>query len=67
MDRDEPAHQPHGAPQSVLALVLFAVALFFAGMATKLRSPSKQEVLLVLGWVVFLGAAVWVATFPVTT
>jgi hypothetical protein len=51
----------------VLALVLFAVALFFAGMATKLRSPGKQEVLLVLGWVVFLGAAVWVATFPVTT
>jgi hypothetical protein len=50
----------------VLAVVLFAVALFFAGMATKLRSLRKQEVLLVLGWVVFLGAAVWVATFPVT-
>jgi hypothetical protein len=50
----------------VLAVVLFAVALFFAGMATKLRSLRKQEVLLVLGWVVFLGAAVWVATLPVT-
>jgi hypothetical protein len=50
----------------VLAVVLFAVALFFAGMATKLRSLRRQEVLLVLGWVVFLGAAVWVATFPVT-
>jgi hypothetical protein len=50
----------------VLAVVLFAVALFFAGMATKLRSLRKQEVLLVLGWVLFLGAAVWVATLPVT-
>jgi hypothetical protein len=50
----------------VAALVLFAVALFFAGMATKLRSLRKQEVVLALGWVVFLGTAVWVATFPVT-
>ena len=50
----------------VLAVVLFAVALFFAGMATKLRSVRKQEVLLILGWVVFLGTAAWVATLPVT-
>lgn len=50
----------------VLAVVLFAIALFFAGMATKLRSLGKQEVLLVLGWVVLLGTAAWVATFPVT-
>jgi hypothetical protein len=50
----------------VLAVVLFAVALFFAGMATKLGSLGKREVLLVLGWVVFFGTAAWVATFPVT-
>jgi hypothetical protein len=50
----------------VLALVLFAVALFFAGMSTKLRSLRRQEVLVALGWVIFLGAAVWVATLPVT-
>jgi hypothetical protein len=50
----------------VAALVLFAVALFFAGMATKLRSLRKQEVLVALGWVVFVGTAAWVATFPVT-
>jgi hypothetical protein len=50
----------------VLAVVLFAVALFFAGMATKLGSLGKREVLLILGWVVFLGTAAWVATFPVT-
>jgi hypothetical protein len=50
----------------VLSVVLFAVALFFAGMATKLGSLGKREVLLVLGWVVFLATAAWVATFPVT-
>ena len=54
------------ADNYVLAVVLFAVALFFAGMSTKLRSLGKQEVLLALGWVIFLGTAVWVATFPVT-
>lgn len=64
---DEAGEANQRSGNYVLALVLFAVALFFAGMATKLRSLSKQEVLLVLGWVVFLGAAVWVATFPVTT
>jgi hypothetical protein len=50
----------------VLAVVLFAVALFFAGMATKVGSLGKRELLLVLAWVVFLGTAAWVATFPVT-
>jgi hypothetical protein len=50
----------------VLAVVLFAVALFFAGMATKLRSLRTQEVLAILGWAVFIGAAAWVATLPVT-
>jgi hypothetical protein len=50
----------------VLALVLFAVALFFAGMATKLRSLRPQEVLLAVGWAVFLGTVAWVATLPMT-
>ena len=50
----------------VLALVLFAVALFFAGTATKLRSVRRQEVLLAVGWAVFLGTTVWLATLPVT-
>jgi hypothetical protein len=61
----EAANQRSG--NYVLAVVLFAVALFFAGMATKLGSLRAQELLAVLGWAVFLGTAVWLATQPVTT
>ena len=50
----------------VLAVVLFATSLFFAGISTKLRSLRQREVLLALGWTVFLGTAIWVATFPIT-
>jgi hypothetical protein len=49
----------------VLAVVLFAVALFFAGMSVKLAAPRLRISLLTLGWVVFLSAVVWIATFPV--
>ena len=50
----------------VLGVVLFAVALFFAGMSAKLGSPAARKTLLVLGWVVFLGTVVWIATFPIS-
>jgi hypothetical protein len=50
----------------VLGVVLFAVALFFAGMSTKLGTPATRSTLLGLGWIVFLGAVVWIATFPVS-
>lgn len=50
----------------VLAVVLFAVALFFAGISTKLNVPAQRAAVLVLGYVLFLGAVGWVATFPVT-
>jgi hypothetical protein len=50
----------------VLAVVLFAVSLFFAGVSTKLRALRQREVLLALGWLIFLGAAIWLATFPVS-
>lgn len=50
----------------VLAVVLFAVALFFAGISTKLNAPPQRLALLALGYTFFLGAAAWVATFPVT-
>ena len=46
-------------------LVLFAASLFFAGISTKLHSLRQREVLLGLGWVFFIGTAVWIATFPV--
>jgi hypothetical protein len=50
----------------VLCVVLFATALFFAGMSTKLRTPSLRRVLIGLGLVVFVGTLVWLATFPVS-
>jgi hypothetical protein len=49
----------------VLAVVLFAVALFFAGISVKLTAPRLRIILLSLGWLVFLSAVVWIATFPV--
>ena len=49
----------------MLAVVLFATALFFAAMSTKLHAIGQQEALLVLGWLIFLGAVAFVATFPV--
>jgi hypothetical protein len=54
------------ATNYVLGVVLFAVALFFAGMSTKLQSPALRRTLLVLGFLLFAGTAVWIATFPVS-
>jgi hypothetical protein len=50
----------------VLGVVLFAVALFFAGMSTKLTGPGPRKALLLVGWLVFTGAAAWIATSPVS-
>jgi hypothetical protein len=46
--------------------VLFAMTLFFAGLSIRLESTRAQTALVALGCVVFLGAAIWVATFPVS-
>jgi hypothetical protein len=54
------------ASNYVLAVVLFASALFFAGMSTKLRSPRLRVAMLVIGCAVFLSTAVWIATSPVS-
>jgi hypothetical protein len=53
------------ADNYMLAVVLFASSLFFAGISTKLQTSSLRTTLLVLGWVIFLGTAIWLATFPV--
>jgi Domain of unknown function (DUF4337) len=50
----------------VLSVVLFAVALFFAGISTRLGTPRLGLALLALGCAVFLATLVWVATFPVS-
>jgi hypothetical protein len=50
----------------VLGVVLFAVALFFAGMSTKLVGSGPRKALLLVGWIVFTGAAAWIAASPVS-
>ena len=54
------------ASNYVLGVVLFASALFFAGMSTKLTAPKLRVAMLSIGCVVFLGTAVWIATSPVS-
>jgi hypothetical protein len=48
----------------MLAVVLFASALFFAGLSTKMRTSGARIAVLGLGCFLFLVAVVWVATFP---
>ena len=50
----------------VLGVVMFAVALFFAGMSTKLHGIGPRKALLVVGCLVFIATAAWIATFPVS-
>ena len=54
------------ATNYVLGVVLFASVLFFAGISTKLSTPLLRRVLLGFGVALFLGAVVWLATFPVS-
>jgi hypothetical protein len=53
------------ADNYMLAVVLFASALFFAGISTKLHTRNARVALLGIGWVLFLGTVVWLATMPV--
>ena len=54
------------ADNYVLAVVLFAASLFFAGISTRMRTRSTRAAILVLGYVVFLATVGWLATFPVS-
>ena len=54
------------ATNYVLGVVLFAAALFFAGMSAKMRTRRLRAVLLSFGLVVFVGTVIWIATFPVS-
>jgi hypothetical protein len=54
------------ASNYVLAVVLFASALFFAGISTKLTAPRLRVTLLATGCVIFLATAAWIATSPVS-
>jgi len=54
------------ATDYVLGVVLFSVALFFAGMSMKLPVPGLRIVLLAFGIAIFVGTLVWVATSPIS-
>ena len=54
------------ATNYVLGVVLFAGALFFAGISTKLVGGHARWAILGLGCVLFLGTLVWIATSPIS-
>lgn len=54
------------ASNYILGVVLFSVALFFAGTSTKLTNPRLRAVTVGVGCVVFLGTLVWLATQPIS-
>ncbi len=54
------------ADNYVLAVVLFAAALFFGGLSLRLRTDAVRTAILACGYVLFVGAAIWVATSPVS-
>ena len=53
------------ADNYMLAVVLFASSLFFAGISTKLQTARARAAILCLGCVVFLATLIWISTFPV--
>jgi hypothetical protein len=55
------------ADNYMLAVVLFASSLFFAGISTKLQTVRARAVILGLGCVLFIGTVVWLVTLPVST
>ena len=54
------------ATNYVLAVVLLAAALFFAGLSAKLQQAAMRRSLLIFGLIAFLGTVAWVATFPIS-
>jgi hypothetical protein len=53
------------ADNYMLAVVLFAIALFFAALSARLRTRNVRICLLASGYALFVGTAVWLATQPV--
>ena len=54
------------ANEYVLGVVLFSVALFFAGISSRLGVPRARAVILSVGCAVLLGTIAWMATFPIS-
>jgi hypothetical protein len=56
----------HDADDYMLAVVLFASALFFAGMSTKLSYPRQRAALVGLGGLILVGTVIWILTLPIS-
>ena len=54
------------ADKYTLCVVMFALALFFAGISTRVRTDGSRIAVLAVGWTILLVTFVWMATFPVT-
>jgi hypothetical protein len=54
------------ATNYVLGVVLFAIVLFCAGIGSKVGSARLQRIVLVIGALVFVAAAAWIASFPIS-
>lgn len=54
------------ASNYVLGVVMFAVALFFAGMSTKFSSRRLRGFMLACGFLVLAGGLVWLAVSPIS-
>jgi hypothetical protein len=53
------------ADNYMLAVVLFASALFFAGISTKLEIWGVRLTMLGMAGLLLIGAVIWIATFPI--
>ena len=62
--RSWPGSYIQRATKYVLAVVLFATSLFFAGISTKLNRTRLRGVILGVGCVVFVVAASWIRDVP---
>jgi hypothetical protein len=47
-------------------VVLFSVSVFFAGMSTKLSEVRLRKITLGVGYIIFVGTLIWIATSPVS-
>jgi hypothetical protein len=54
------------ADNYVLAVVLFAASLFFGGLSLRLRTDAVRTAILGCGYFLFVAAAIWIATSPVS-
>ena len=61
-----PGRTSSGPPTTCSRCVLFATALFFAGMAARFRTHRLRVLLLAFGIVILVGTVAWLATFPVS-